>query len=70
VQIDSAMGHWYSARKAKRIIFDARTRHLENILKQHDHYDFSHFSRFFHHHDSSDFSGFSCFQEFHLVFIK
>jgi len=34
IQIDSAMGHWYSNQVAPRIIFDERTAALENIIKQ------------------------------------
>ncbi len=44
VQIDSAMGHWYSARRSKRIEFDERTCSLEAILKRQGHFSHSQFS--------------------------
>jgi len=34
IQIDSAMGHWYTDTQAVRIIWDNRTRALENLLVQ------------------------------------
>lgn len=34
IQIDSAMGHWYSAATAPRIGFDARTTTLERLLRK------------------------------------
>ncbi len=57
IQIDSAMGHWYSGRRAMRIIFDHRTRHLESVLMQHGKVDLSKFS--FHWLENPDLAGFS-----------
>ena len=34
IQIDAAMGHWYSSRTAPRITLDARTRSIERVLRQ------------------------------------
>lgn len=35
VQVDAAMGHWYSAQVARRIAFDSRTEVLERIIERH-----------------------------------
>ncbi len=57
VQIDSAMGHWYSACQSKRIIFDDRTRGLEKILIRQGNFNQALFS--FHWLENPDLAGFS-----------
>lgn len=57
VQIDSAMGHWYSARQSKRINFDDRTRNLEAILSRQGHFNPTQFS--FHWLENPDLAGFA-----------
>ncbi|MBA3537316.1 MAG: YcaO-like family protein [Tatlockia sp.] len=36
IQIDSAMGHWYSNYEAPEIVFDKRTRPMQEILRKYD----------------------------------
>lgn len=57
VQIDSAMGHWYSSRQAKKINFDERTRNLTTILSRQGYFDPIQFS--FHWLEGPDLAGFS-----------
>lgn len=57
VQIDSAMGHWYSSRQAKKINFDDRTHSLETILNRQGYFDPTQFS--FHWLENPDLAGFS-----------
>lgn len=57
VQIDSAMGHWYSARQAKKINFDDRTRNLQTILSRQGYFNPVQFS--FHWLENPDLAGFS-----------
>ncbi|MCD6039140.1 MAG: hypothetical protein K0S27_540 [Gammaproteobacteria bacterium] len=57
VQIDSAMGHWYSNRQSKRIIFDDRTRNLEIILEKQGYFNHSNFC--FYWLENPDLAGFS-----------
>lgn len=57
IQIDSAMGHWYSSQMAKRIAFDNRTLALEKILVRQSHFSHQHFS--FHWLANPDLAGFS-----------
>lgn len=57
IQIDSVMGHWYSASQSKKIIFDERTAGLEKILIRQGHFKQSHFS--FHWLENPDLAGFS-----------
>lgn len=39
IQIDSAMGHWYSNYDAPEIIFDERTKPMQEILRKYDNTD-------------------------------
>ncbi len=57
IQIDSAMGHWYSSRIAKRIGWDNRVRGVERMLSRH-HY-FSHKKYAFYYLENPDLLGFS-----------
>ncbi len=36
IQVDSAMGHWYSAQSAVKIMFDARTASLQSLMSKYN----------------------------------
>jgi thiazole/oxazole-forming peptide maturase SagD family component len=57
IQIDSAMGHWYSEQHAKKITFDSRTQSLEKILLRQGY--FSHQDFMFYSLENPDLLGFS-----------
>ncbi len=57
IQIDSAVGHWYSSRCATRIHFDSRTQLLEKTLLQQG--NFNHENYGFYWLENPDLAGFS-----------
>ncbi|MHB1949121.1 MAG: YcaO-like family protein [Gammaproteobacteria bacterium] len=57
IQIDSAMGHWYSSQQAPKIDFDSRTNALKTLLQKQQHFDPQCFS--FHWLKNPDLVGFS-----------
>ncbi|OAI48094.1 hypothetical protein AYO45_05320 [Gammaproteobacteria bacterium SCGC AG-212-F23] len=61
IQIDSAMGHWYSLQIAPKIIFDERTKSIESLLNKYNPEKQHQFS--FHWLKNADMPGFSiaCF---------